>query len=492
MAESNPSTYCYQGIDWTRSLMGDDIVLGSNQSAVNVLLVNYYMQDPAYRNSSNLSNTRHWFGYAQGINDANKLLKYSNYLDIKTSDDAKNTFYKSDAYARVIRAFSYMSLMEEYTPFYGSMKNKEAANSGLSIYRTYDPVRKGVARSNAKETWEFIKGDLDTAYNDLRAIDVDITTNYAAGELEDIDLSVVDFLRARAGLLIEDWSYCAEACRRIVESKKYSFIAKDNWGGRLVNNGKDGDGHDKLVVLPETNAFTALSKNPETIFGLKMKSTNDDDSKKKYFFKVANIFGTYSANTGDSGSQALINDVLYGKIVTGDCRKAAFIEPTTSFSSYKFFDGSVGKVQSLANLKFAATCGLSDEGQSHIDDATKCQDMEYTKFRYSEVILMYTEALMHGAGTDPTVYINQLRTARGAEPLESVTQSDIECEWSIEMWGEGGREYYNHKRWGKDIKRASESNHWSKNGYTVANMTIPFPQREQEDNKEWAEDTTNL
>lgn len=489
MASSNPSVYSYQGLDWMRSLMGNDIVLGSNLSGVNPLLLNYYQQDVTYRIAANASNSCHWFGYSLGINDANKLLLYSSYLDPKISDEAKNTLYKCDAYARVIRAFSYMQLMEEYTPAYGKMKDVNAANSGLSIYKDYNPVRIAEARSTAKETWDFIKKDLNEAYNDLKQIGVSVTTDYGKGELEDIDLSVVNFLKARAGLLTEDWQYCINACKEIVEGPEYSLIDKDNWGGRLVNEGKDGD-FDKLSVAPNTNAFLALSKNPECILGFK-KTSAYGGATNNYFFKLANIFGGYSINTNDGGSMARINTELYNKIESGDCRKKAFLSPTENYK-FKFYDSSAGVILPSANLKFAATTGLSDDGQSATTEADKCEIMEYCKFRLGEVYLMYAEALKATSSSNALTVINTLRAARGASALTALTDEALQTEWSIEMWGEGGREYYNCKRWGKKITRSQSSNHWSFAGYTVENMTIPFPIREQEDNKNWAADTVNL
>lgn len=483
MASSNPSVYSYQGLDWMRSLMGDDIVLGSNLSGVNPLLLNYYQQDVTYRIAANASNSCHWFGYSLGINDANKLLLYSSYLDPKISEEAKNTLYKCDAYARVIRAFSYMQLMEEYTPAYGKMKDVNAANSGLSIYKDYNPVRIAEARSTAKQTWDFIKEDLNEAYNDLVQIGVSVTTDYGTGELEDIDLSVVNFLKARAGLLTEDWTYCSNACKEIIEGGKYSLIANDNWGGKLENKGMDGE-YSKLYVASNTNAFLALSKNPECILGYK-KTSAYGGSTNNYFFKLANVFGGYSINTNDGGSMARINTELYNKIEDGDCRKAAFLSPSESYK-YKFYDGSAGVILPSANLKFAATVGLSDDGQSATDEADKCEIMEFCKFRLSEVYLMMAEA------TQDVKYLNAIRSARGASELGAYTKDALELEWSIEMWGEGGREYYNCKRWGKNITRSQSSNHWSYAGYTVENMTIPFPIREQEDNKNWAADSVNL
>lgn len=482
MANSNPAEYSYEGINWTRALMGNDIVYGNDQNSVNTLLIKYYMLDASTTLSSTNSNSRHWLGYAQAINEANKLFKYSNYIDPKTSESAKETFYMSDAYARVIRAYSYMCLMEEYTPYYGSMKNPDADNSGMSIYETYDPVQKGVARSTAKQTWDFIKKDLDAAYKDLQDFHVGITTDYSNGELEDIDLSVIDFLRARAGLLTEDWAYCKTACENIITSGKYSLIAKENWGGKLVNNGKKGEApnqYDDLFVDPSTNAFTALRKNPECIFGFKMGSENRGS---KWFNQVSNTFGSYAANTG-SGAQAMINDALYAKFESTDCRKAAFLD-----QAYKHLFGSggtVGNVLKYSSLKFAATRGLSEDGTQAGTDAVKMDDLEFCLFRLSEVYLMYAEACK---SVEP---LNIIRTARGASALAAYSDEALQNEWSMEMWGENGREYYNNKRWGKAVTRTG-NNHWNKGTWSVANMTLPFPQREQEDNKAWAADSVNL
>jgi len=48
----------------------------------------------------------------------------------------------------------------------------------------------------------------------------------------------------------------------------------------------------------------------------------------------------------------------------------------------------------------------------------------------------------------------------------------------IEMWGEGGREFYNNKRWNIPVDRNTSANHLAKVAYPVTNMTLQIPEEE--------------
>jgi hypothetical protein len=62
----------------------------------------------------------------------------------------------------------------------------------------------------------------------------------------------------------------------------------------------------------------------------------------------------------------------------------------------------------------------------------------YVVFRYSDAHLMKAEAMMRSGG-DPTSMVNELRTARGATPLGSVSEQDLLDERGRELFVEGWR-----------------------------------------------------
>ena len=63
------------------------------------------------------------------------------------------------------------------------------------------------------------------------------------------------------------------------------------------------------------------------------------------------------------------------------------------------------------------------------------------------------------------------------------TKEKIQLQWRIEMWGEGGREFFNNKRWGVNVDRTSSPTHISSvKTWSCDKMTLELPQRELEDN----------
>ena len=94
-----------------------------------------------------------------------------------------------------------------------------------------------------------------------------------------------------------------------------------------------------------------------------------------------------------------------------------------------------------------------------------------------------------GAATTTINTLLQNRTKAGAETLTFANygagndlKSFIQLQWRIEMWCEGGREYYNNMRWGINVDRTSSSTHVTKNTRSWQKLTCELPVRELEDN----------
>jgi hypothetical protein len=54
----------------------------------------------------------------------------------------------------------------------------------------------------------------------------------------------------------------------------------------------------------------------------------------------------------------------------------------------------------------------------------------------------------------------------------------VQLQTRIELWGEGGREFFNNKRWGIPVDRTSSTNHVDKGTYAVSKMTLQIPEQE--------------
>ena len=475
-----PMTYCYQGIEWARSLQGNDVAFGYNTQTNQLAGTPYYDGTAQYKNGDFVGNYAHWAGYAYCISQANLLLGYMT----KEAAADNNLFKEGRVRGLCVRAYSYMCLMEEYCqPYLSGGKDK----LGMSLYTAYNPIQEPVARSSAAETWKFIKDDLEEAVALLTALGKGYTTEYAS--LEDFDLGLANFLLARACVLTGDWAKAITACNAIINSGKYAFIEQQYYGGH--NSGADM-APEHIEFLPENNAFTGLKHNPECILGyIKTSSYNPSkqDNLCAHFTRLANPFGTYSA----SNSCARIDDRLYNKIADDDFRKDAFY--TEQITNYKFKGSSLGIVPSYAPLKFAATYGIKDGGESH-SSLDLVDENEFCKFRLAEVYLMKAEAqAQNNDANGAKATLNQLlaaRTKSGKAALTCDTYPSmaglsalqmVQLQWRIEMWGENGREYFNNKRWNINVDRTGSTTHVA-TGMKLnwQDMTIEFPTNEKENN----------
>lgn len=458
-----------QGLDHMRCLEGNDMVFGDNANGL------FGMAEYQFNNFTGAEvdkNTPYWFGSAIVLNNANKLLGYMT----KEMADINTNYKDGRARGLALRAYAYMSLMENYQDAYlQGGKDK----LGMSLYDTYNPLQETKARSTSTETYDFIKSDLNEAISLLTAAGIGYTSSQ-----EDIDMGLLKFLLARVSLWTGDYATCISACNDIINSGNYSFIKEENYGGQ--NTGSSWSGNN-VEILPQTNAFTALHVNPECILGY----SRTNSYNKVVFGSWLNIFGT--SYGGSSRGYARIDDRLYNKIDDNDFRKECF--RTEEIGDYYYASNKVtARIPDYVNVKFAATKGLADDGISATDES-KVGNMEFCKYRLSEVYLMLAEAkLANGDEAGAKSTLNQLlaaRTKAGSTPLTCdnyssmaglTTLQKIQLQSRIELWGEGGREFYNNKRWNIPVDRNGSTSHVYITTYPVSGMTLQIPQRELIDN----------
>lgn len=480
-----PSTYCMQGIEWMRGLQGNDICIGRTTETNGLAGKAFYENTFNFASSAESTNKAHWYANAQIINKANFILGYM------TAEMATNgvEYAVARAGALLVRGYGYMCLMEEYTQPYLNLTDVNAAKSGMPIYTVYSPGQSVVTPSTAKETWDFIKTDLKEAVTLLDQNGIGYTVGWANSE--DIDLGLAKFLYARACVLTGDWTEAINACKDVIDSGAYDFIKEANWGGH--NSGADMTATN-LTVLPETNAFTAINVNPETILGYNVKSSYNPTSESAlcaHFTRLANPFGTYASSTC-----ARIDDRLYNKIAADDFRQDGWY--TAQIIDWPYLGNTKGIVASYSAFKFACTFGLNDAGTGHTSrDLVGVND--FTKFRFSEVVLMKAEAeAQSGADAAAKTTLNTLlkaRTRTGKTALTCDTYPSmagltalqmVQLQYRIEMWGENGREWYNNKRWGIDVDRTGSTVHLAANvKIKASDMTCDIIEEETQNNHNW-------
>ena len=111
--------------------------------------------------------------------------------------------------------------------------------------------------------------------------------------------------------------------------------------------------------------------------------------------------------------------------------------------------------------------------------------------RTSAVLLMKAEALaQQGKETETKDVINILLAARTKEGSPTLTCDNypamqglsalqmVQLQSRIELWGEGGHEFFNNKRWNISVDRNGSSNHINQGQYNVKDMTLQIPDDE--------------
>lgn len=452
---ADPRYRSCQGLDAMRNLQGNDIIFGGRNLAI-FGSDEYYLRD--FISTAVDKNGVYWHHYWSIITTANKMLFY---LDDETVGDIPK-LKEFKARGLVVRAYAYSYLMENYQDSYLQGGQEKL---GLMLYDYYSPQQEYKPRSSSTETYEFIKNDLKTAIELFQEAGVAYTTG-----LTDIDLSVAKFILARVSLITGDWTTVISACDDIL-SKYPTLMGEDVYGGtNNVGTATDPE------IRPETNGFLYNNVNPEVILGWPVGQALTAHNG------WMNPFG--EGYGGEGEGYARIDNRLYEKIDDRDYRKNCFM--ATEFGDYTYpTKATVRLIPAYTNLKFAATHGIGTDDKKNVGTVT-CYYM-----RSSEVLLMKAEAQAQaGSEANAKATLNTLlaaRTKTGETPLTCDTYASmagmsalqmVQLQTRIELWGEGGREFFNNKRWGIAVDRTSSSNHVDKGTYSVAGMTLQIPEEE--------------
>lgn len=448
--------YSNQGLDMLRSLAGNDMVLGDIAGLSSLVGADEYHLDNFITSNTN-KNSAYWYYAWHCITSANKML---NFLDDATVGD--NPFLMNyKARGLVVRAYGYNYLMENYQDAYLQGGNSKL---GIMLYDEFSPTQAFKARSSAEETYAFIKNDLNTAIDLLNQAGTGFTADRT-----DIDLGVAYFLQARVAVWTGEWNTAVEAADKIL-AQYPTLMSYEQYGGKNIGTADDPE------FRPESNGFLNNEVNPEVILGFPLGIANT------YHHSYTNPFGEGAG--GVSRAYKRIDNRLYEQIADNDYRKDVFMEE--AFGNYTYpRNNIVAYIPAYTNTKFAATHGLGSDDKIEVGRVTTYY------MRSSEVLLMKAEAqaqLGDEAGAKAT--LNQLlaaRTRNGETPLTCDTYPSMQglsalemvyLQTRIELWGEGGREFYNNKRWNIPVDRTNSENHISKNTYPVSKMTLQIPDDE--------------
>lgn len=428
-----------------------------------------------------------WFSSSYIIAQANKSATYLT-DEVASSPTALPSVKTYAAQAKTLRAYGYLQLMQRFRkPYLHGGKDQQ----GMPIYTVYayntpsEPL-------TAAATYEWIIKELEDAGKFFAEGINSATDGYTVvdptvqGTYYDIDRTLSDLFLARACLEYGDYAKAEAACKRIL-AKYPNFIDQAHYGvdtkhlDDIATPVNQEWTKGAFEVKNDDNAFLSMKTNPEALFGW----TNDGALYNWSYMNSLQASTSY-------GSMMQISEDLYNKIDDNDYRKACFADH--EIAEYPWFTDNghaASKMPKYTNLKFGATIHQNATERSYTNVGS-----DMVLFRSSEVWLMLAEAQYKGGneGAAKTTLNSLLaaRTKAGAAPLTCATYKGnlstwelIKLQWAIEMWGEYGFDYYNHKRWNEPSTRTA-ANHWNKTNWSVDDMEWQIPLKELSTNSYWA------
>jgi starch-binding outer membrane protein, SusD/RagB family len=413
-----------KAVDLSQDLMGNDMVVHTLGYGWFNASYNYteYLSANASRQSD-----MNWVRYYSMIKQANILIK--NVDNATDATVAQRNSVKGQALG--MRAYAYFSLINYYQQAYKGNETKP----GVPIY-TQDTIV-GKARGTVQDVYNLIISDLTTAEGYL--------TGVTRANKSEIDVKVIQGLRARTALLMEDWATAA------------NFANKARTGFTLMT----------AAQYTATSAFSSAA-NPEWIWG-SIIPASEATIYASFFSHIDIRTGGYAA----LGGQKKITKALYDMIPAGDIRKSAFKEPGTGTTSNPDYNQLKHQVPTAGS--WAA---------------------DYLYMRAAEMYLIEAEALARQGQDGPAATVLQtlVQTRYPAYSAAGLTGAallnEIYLQRRIELWGEGFS-LMDIKRLKQPLARPTGAgNHGSPNFdpgvYTTApedaRMIMRIPQRELDNN----------
>ena len=447
---------------------GNDIVEGNWQNPGD----DYYNGENI-TGETNANNPSWWHRAFKMTTTANKAATMIN--EELIAENPSNLLKKYLGEIYIVRAFGYLYAQETF-----------GTNSlGMPIYTKYDVGQPAVARASAKETLDSVIR-WATRADELFA---DAGIGFKATPTSDLTRGLTNYVIARAALLAADaqgvtastyFTTASDACDRILAGgaslmTEEQYVQKQS-GVTTI------DGADYPVWKAATSGFMNFDLNPEALYGFGWQYGGG---------------GQIVAYANTWGGSYRIDNRLYDKIDDNDYRKDNFHKdipedfPTIYYAgSSSFIDGGQSNVPTYWTSKFTNNVGLGG-GVGNSNEALRNR-IDYAFVRLSEIYLLKAEAQARGgdkSGARST--LNTLlaaRTAAGKTPLtcdnyESMKGMDelqmVQFQSRIELWGEGGLEWFNNRRWNIPVNRSGSTVHWNPAmTYPVSQMTMKIPSEE--------------
>ncbi|MFL5786999.1 MAG: RagB/SusD family nutrient uptake outer membrane protein [Flavisolibacter sp.] len=358
-----------KAIDLDMDLMGNDMVVHSAGYG-------WFNSDYQYTEwgvaTQNRQSDYAWYIFYDIIKQANSII--NNIDGVKDATQAQKDDLKGQGLG--LRAYAYYYLINLFQQTYKGNENKP----GVPIYLT--SAQEGKPRGTVQQVYTQIVQDLTQAETLLTGKTQTIKSH--------IDIHVVQGLRARIALMMEDWATAA------------TYANKARTGYSLMSQG-------------EYQAGFSSASNPEWMWGSIIPA--DQATIYASFFSHMDIStGGYAA----LGTQKKITKALYDQIPSGDIRKSVFKTPGTGTSGNPDYN----------QLKF------------HVPTPGSWA-ADYLYMRSAEMYLIEAEALQRsGNEAQARSVLETLIQSRNpgysaASFTGSALLDEILLQRRIELWGEG-------------------------------------------------------
>jgi hypothetical protein len=360
-----------KSVDLQLDLMGNDMVVHSQGYG----WFNTSYQYSHWGSAADGSSSYYiWYRFYDQIKQANKLI--NNVDGVTDATVAQKESVKGQALG--IRAYSYFYLINLYQQTYKGNETKP----GVPIYTQDTTV--GKPRGTVQDVYNLIIADLTQAEN--------LLNGKTRASKKEVDVKVVQGIRARVALIQEDWATAA------------TYANKARQGFTLMTTAQ----------YTATSAFSSLA-NPEWIWGSPIPAA-EATIYASFFSHIDIRTGGYAA----LGGQKKITKALYDMIPAGDIRKAVFREPGTGTTSNPDYNQLKHQVPTAGS--WAA---------------------DYLYMRAAEMYLIEAEALARQGQDAPAVAVLEalVKTRYPAYSATGLTGSalinEILLQRRIELWGEG-------------------------------------------------------
>ena len=375
--------------------LGYQLLMGTDESSSTETNSKYNVANYDYTNTSSMLSSTYTTMY-KAIEYANVCIKNIPEMSVSESEKKKVDALLGEALA--IRAYAYWNIVR----FYGDVPYSEIPTSDLTTFSSsrvsrdtiYDHCVRDLQRATTLLPWKS-EGLVDTperftknaAYGILARVAL-----YAAGYSLRWDLNTVPYDASTVRIAQRDDQNRIKELYQIAANACYAVIQQNENG--LLND------YDQI--------FRDLSNqqyNKETMFEYGWYSANGPDVRTGYTNGIPTS-GKDNDELGKGGSQMIAMPTFYFEFDEGDQRRdvsvcnygLALSTGNNAYQMNTFAGMGVGKYR----INWKKTRGSSDNKR----------DINWPILRYSDVLLMYAEALNelnHGATTDAVNAVKEVR-----------------------------------------------------------------------------------